>query len=258
MQIGNRPEILFAFLSIVCIIETTGGFVIMIGIIGAMKIEIEKTEDLLENKSEKTVSGIRFVSGTLHGREIVTAVCGIGKVAAAICTEAMILEYEPECIINTGVAGGLADDIDVCDVVIAESLVQHDMDTTAIGDAPGLISGLNIVYIPADEKVSSALFAAAETAGTFKVKRGKIASGDQFIADAGKKDFIIKTFGASACEMEGASIAQVCYSNSMPFGVVRAISDRADGSGHIDYSQFLPLAAENAAKIIENFVNIYK
>ena len=230
----------------------------MIGIIGAMKIEIEKTEALLENKTEKNISGVRFVSGTLHGREVVTAVCGIGKVAAAICAEAMILEYKPECIINTGVAGGLADDLDVCDVVIAGSLVQHDMDTTAIGDAPGLISGLNIVNIPTDERVCTALTEAAETVGTFKVKSGRIASGDQFIADAGKKEYITKTFGASACEMEGASIAQVCYSNSMPFGVVRAISDKADGSGHLDYSQFLPLAAENAAKIIENFVKIYK
>ena len=230
----------------------------MIGIIGAMKIEIEKTQALLENKSEKTISGIRFVSGTLHGREVVTAVCGIGKVAAAICTEAMILEFKPDCIINTGVGGGLAADINVCDVVIAESLVQHDMDTTAMGDAPGLISGLNMVYIPADEKVNSALTQAAESIGTFKVKSGIIASGDQFIADPAKKDYIIGTFGAAACEMEGASIAQVCFSNSMPFGVVRAISDKADGSGHMDYSQFLPLAAENAAKIIENFVKIYK
>lgn len=226
----------------------------MIGIIGAMKIEVSAINSLLSDKEEKIIAGVTFTSGKLYGKEVVTAVCGIGKVAAAICAQTMIMEYKPECIINTGVGGSLSEKLGICDVVIAETLVQHDMDTTAIGDVPGLISGLNLVDIPADKTVSDRLFASAEMTGETKVLKGKIASGDQFIADKKVKDFIVSTFGAHVCEMEGAAIAQTCYSNGVPFGVVRAISDCADGSSHMDYMQFLPLAAANAAKIIENFV----
>ncbi len=229
----------------------------MIGIIGAMKIEVSAINGLLTDKKEKEIAGVTFTEGKLYGKDVVTAVCGIGKVAAAICAQAMIMEYKPECVINTGVGGSLSAKLGICDVVIAETLVQHDMDTSPIGDVPGFISGLNLVDIPADKSVSDRLFASAEMTGETKVLKGKIASGDQFIADKGKKDFIVSVFGAEVCEMEGAAIAQTCYSNSVPFGVVRAISDCADGSSHMDYTQFLPLAAANAAKIIENFVKSY-
>ena len=229
----------------------------MIGIIGAMRSEVEKLRSVMTDKNERFISGISFMEGVLNGARVVTAVCGIGKVAAAVCTEAMILEYSPVCIVNTGVGGSLSSELNICDVIIAETLVQHDMDTTALGDAAGLISGINIVDIPGDKKVIEALLKAAREVGGFGVRTGRIASGDQFIADPAKKRFIVDTFGAHACEMEGASIAHVCYLNKVPVGVVRAISDKADGSGHMDYEKFLPLAAENAAKIIENFVKIY-
>lgn len=228
----------------------------MIGIIGAMNIEIEKIDTVMKNKSEKEIAGIKFVKGELNGKQAVCAVCGIGKVAAAICAQAMITAYKPECVINTGVAGSLSDSLSIRDVVIADFLVEHDMDTTALGDCYGYISGLDIVDIPADKKVNKALTAAAERLGV-KAVTGKIASGDQFIADREKKAFIANTFGAVACEMEGAAIAQTCYSNKIPFGVVRAISDCADGSSHMDYAEFVPLAASDAAKIIENFAELY-
>ena len=101
----------------------------MIGIIGAMKIEVETIRSMLENKEEKQIGNVLYVKGLLRGREVVTAECGIGKVAAAICAQTMIMEYAPECIINTGVGGSLSDELDVCDAVIGECLVQHDMDT---------------------------------------------------------------------------------------------------------------------------------
>ncbi len=226
----------------------------MTGIIGAMKIEIDTVEALMTDKEEKMIAGRRFVKGKLDGKEIVTAVCGIGKVAAAICAQAMIAEYKPECIINTGVGGSLNKKYGICDVVIGETLVQHDMDTSPIGDPLGFISGIDLVYIPSDKAVNNALIKAAEATGECRVYTGRIASGDQFIADPVKKDFIVDNFGADVCEMEGASIAQTCYSNGVPFGVVRAISDCADGSSHMDYMEFLPKAAANAAKIICNFV----
>ncbi len=226
----------------------------MIGIIGAMRIEVETIKSLMENKQTQTVSGVEYVSGTLHGKEIVVAVCGIGKVAAAMCAQTMILKYSPEAIINTGVGGSLSEKLNICDVAIAESLVQHDMDTSPLGDPVGLISGINIINIPCDAAVVDKLEKCVEALGNIKAVRGVIASGDQFIADSAKKDYIKSNFDAIVCEMEGASIAQVCYTNGVPFGVVRAVSDCADGSSHMDYGEFLPVAAANAAKLIELFV----
>lgn len=226
----------------------------MVGIIGAMHIEVETIKSLMENKSSETVSGVEYVKGTLHGKEIVIAVCGIGKVAAAMCTQTMILKYAPDCVINTGVGGSLSTKLAIGDIAVAESLVQHDMDTSALGDPIGLISGINIVNIPADEKVVSILEKGIETLENIKAVKGVIASGDQFIASSEKKKFLTENFNAIVCEMEGASIAQVCYTNGVPFGVVRAVSDCADGSSHMEYKEFLPIAAANAAKLIEYFV----
>lgn len=225
----------------------------MIGVIGAMHIEVETIKSLMENKSAEKIGGVEFVKGTLHGREIVIAVCGIGKVAAAMCTQIMILKYSPECIINTGVGGSLSTSLAIGDIAVAESLVQHDMDTSPLGDPVGLISGLNLVNIPADKRVAEILLKGIETLDNVKGMTGVIASGDQFIASNERKKFITDNFGAIVCEMEGASIAQVCFSNGVPFGVVRAVSDCADGSSHMDYGEFLPVAAANAAKLIEYF-----
>ncbi len=225
----------------------------MTGIIGAMKIEVETIKNLMENKTAEIISGVEYVRGTLAGKEIVTAVCGIGKVAAAMCTQTMILKYAPDRIINTGVGGSLSTKLAIGDIAVAESLVQHDMDTSPLGDPIGLISGINIINIPCDEKVVSDLLECVESLDV-KGLKGVIASGDQFIASAEKKEKIVSNFGAIVCEMEGASIAQVCYTNGVPFGVVRAVSDCADGSSHMDYGEFLPIAAANAAKLIELFV----
>lgn len=229
----------------------------MLGIIGAMHIEVEKVKSLMENKTAETVSGIEYVSGTLHGKEIVIAACGIGKVAAAMCTQTMILKYSPECIINTGVGGSLDARLSIGDIAIGESLVQHDMDTSPLGDPVGLISGLNIVNIPADERAVSVLEKAAEKLDGVKTVRGIIASGDQFVASAEKKKYIVDTFNASVCEMEGAAIAQVCFTNAVAFCVVRAVSDCADGSSYMAYNEFLPVAASNAARLIEEFVTLF-
>ena len=226
----------------------------MTGIIGAMRIEVETIKSLMENKTSETVSGVEYVKGTLRGKDVVIAVCGIGKVAAAMCTQTMILKYSPDCIINTGVGGSLSTKLAIGDIAVAESLVQHDMDTSPLGDPVGLISGINVINMPADEKVVDKLVKCVEKLDSVKALKGVIASGDQFIASEEKKKYIVDNFGAIVCEMEGASIAQVCYTNGVPFGVVRAVSDCADGSSHMDYGEFLPIAAANAAKLIEYFV----
>lgn len=227
-----------------------------IGIIGAMKIEVEAVQAIMEDKQEEVVSGVRFVYGTLYGKKIVVAECGIGKVFAAICTEAMILRYSPDVIINTGVAGGLSPLLKIGDIAVAESVVQHDMDTSPLGDPVGFLSGINIVNIPCDKKVTSLLAQAVKTLNINMVP-GVIASGDQFINGSEKKKNIVETFGAVSCEMEGASIGHVCYVNNVPFGVVRSISDGADDSSHMDYPEFCRLAAKNSTEVIKLFVKQY-
>ena len=225
-----------------------------IGIIGAMKIEVEKLCSMAENIKKEKVGGIEFNVGDLCGHQVIIAVCGVGKVFAAMCAQAMILNYSPDAIINTGVAGALASELRVGDVAVAENVVQHDMDTSPIGDPVGLISGINMVQIPADEKISSALKKTATDLGMTCLS-GTIASGDQFIADKAKKSYIKGTFSAIACEMEGAAIGQVCYVNGTPFGILRSISDNGDESAGMSYDKFIGVAVENSVKILTEFLN---
>ena len=225
----------------------------MIGIIAAMNVEMDGLRAHMENPVSETVSGVEFVRGTIEGREVVTAVCGIGKVFAALCAQTMILRYAPEAVINTGVAGTLTDELSIGNLAVSACVVQHDMDTSAIGDPVGLISGINMVEIPADRALTDRLCAAAQTVGV-KTLTGCIASGDQFVASPGRKTFIADTFSAIACEMEGAAVGQVCYVNRVPFCVLRAISDSADGSSHMDYPVFAQMAAQQSVRLLLAFL----
>lgn len=225
----------------------------MIGIICAMQIEIDKINEAIENKETETVSGITFTKGTLYGKAVVTAVCGVGKVFAAICTEAMIIKYNPQVIINTGVAGTLTDKLSIGDVAVSEFVVQHDMDTSPLGDPVGLLSGINIVKIPADTETAKKIAACVEKTGA-KSLIGTVASGDQFINSAEKKKYIAETFGAVCCEMEGGSIGHACYVNNVKFAVIRAISDGAGDESHMDYPTFAKMAAQKSAEAVKLFV----
>lgn len=229
----------------------------MIGIIGAMEVEIEGIRALMQDKSEETVSGVRYVSGRLGNNTVVTAVCGIGKVFAAICTQTMILKYDPQVIINTGVGGSLSEKLKIFDIAVADSVVQHDMDTSPLGDPVGLVSGINKIYFETDKKVSDMLTDIIEKNGINTV-RGVIASGDQFIASAEKKKDITQNFAAVVCEMEGAAIGHVCYVNQKPFAVLRAVSDEADGVAEVDFPAFCRKAAENYVKTVEAFAWEYR
>ena len=228
----------------------------MIGIICAMKIEADAIRASLANTKNETVSGVEFTTGTLHGKEIVIAVCGIGKVFAAICTEAMILRFNPELIINSGVAGTLTDKLSIGDIAIAKDLVQHDMDTSPLGDPVGLISGINKIHFEADEKAVAAFESAVKEVGANSVV-GTIASGDQFMSATEKKNVIRDRFGAIACEMEGAAIAHVAYVNNVPFAVLRAISDSASGDAQMEYPKFVAMAAARSHAIIDTFVKLW-
>jgi len=225
-----------------------------IGIIGAMDIEVNGIVSSMTDIDEKIISGIRFYSGKLSGKNVVVAKCGIGKVFAAICAQTMILEYNPCVVINTGVAGSLTGGLKVLDVALATKVVQHDMDTSAIGDPKGLVSGINIIYFDADKKALEILKEAAK-ASKCDTKIGIIASGDKFIACSKEKEEIKAEFDAIACEMEGASIGHVCFINNVPFGVIRAISD-GDGA-EMDYATFAEVAAQNSVKITKKFVELF-
>ena len=165
----------------------------MIGIIGAMDVEVESIKALLTDTHRENISGVSFVKGQFAGKEIVVAKCGVGKVFSALCTEAMILKFAPEMIINVGVAGCLTPDLKIGDAVIADNVCQHDMDTSPLGDPVGMLSDINIVKIPTDQKVTALLAdAVAEAEVSYKI--GTIASGDQFVASSEKKEYIKSNF----------------------------------------------------------------
>ncbi len=219
-----------------------------IGIIGAMEPEVCALIDALSERDSQTVSGVTFHTGLIEGKRVAVAKCGIGKVFAAICTEIMILKYSPSLIVNTGVGGALASDLTTGDIVIAHSLCQHDMDTSAIGDPKGLVSGINMIYFDSDERAREILLSAAKNLG-LNARAGRIASGDKFIASKEDKLRIASDFSADACEMEGCAVAQTAFVNGTPFAVVRAISDSADGDATMDYPTFMPIAARNSTNL---------
>ena len=222
-----------------------------IGIIGAMQMEVDNLKEAMDNQSTVTVSGINFVCGNIGEVDVVAAVCGVGKVFAAICAEAMILKFNPDMIINIGVAGTLTKDLGVLDVAVASDVLQHDMDKSAIGDPVGLISGLNQIYFPADEKMREVLCECLKDKGMNYVT-GPIATGDIFMHDPDHKALIRDRFHAIACEMEGGSIGHVCTVNHVPFAVLRAISD-GDG-GALDYQTFAEQAALRSIEIVLEFI----
>ena len=228
----------------------------IIGIIGAMDEEVEILKSLLTITETITEAGMTFYKGLLHHTDVVLARSGIGKVNAAVCAQIMISRFHITSLINSGVAGTLNPNINQGDLVISTDAVQHDMDTTAFGDPLGAIPRLDITFFKAD----STLIELAETAAAHlnldgvSLFKGRIASGDQFIAGGPAQVRIQEHFAPSAVEMEGAAIAHVAYLNQVPFVIIRAISDKADGSAELSYDAFLPLAAKHASALLSEMV----
>lgn len=221
-----------------------------IGIIGAMQVETEGLIAEMTDTKTRIVSGVTYTEGVLCGRDVVVATCGVGKVFAAICAEAMILKFGVTALLNTGVAGGLSPMLEVGDVVIADEVVQHDMNTTALGDPRGLLSGINVIKLAADTRLLKALCEATAELGYNGIV-GTVASGDLFVAEKKIKDKLVAEFDAVACEMEGAAIGHVAYVNGVPFAVLRAISDGGDG---MEFSEFVTLAAKISVESTKAFL----
>ncbi len=224
----------------------------MLGIIGAMQVEVNALKAVMTEQSKRTVSGMEYVQGRLDGRDVVAVVCGEGKVASAICAQTLILEYGVDQVINTGVAGTLCGELGISDVAIALDVVQHDMDVTALGYPLGQVPGLDTVKLPCDSAMVAALEEAVREQGCH-YRVGTIASGDMFLHTDTRKRFIVDNFSAIAGEMEGASIGQVCYLNHVPFAVLRTISDDASGHAPASFETFAADAAELACAIVRKF-----
>ena len=165
----------------------------------------------------------------------------------------MILTYKPDLIINIGVAGSLTPKLNIGDIAIADSAVQHDMDTTSVGDEAGLISGINVVYLPCDADVVRMMEACTDALG-FHRETGVIATGDVFMTDSVRKKWTAEHFRAIACEMEGGSIAHVCYVNEVPCCILRAISDNGDENVNQDYYMSLEMASDRAVQVVGRFL----
>lgn len=222
-----------------------------IGVIGAMQMEVDNLKEAMEDVRTDVYSGVTYVSGTIDDREIVAAVCGIGKVFAAICAEAMILKFDVDYVINIGVAGTLCKELGVMDVAVADQVVQHDMNTSALGDPIGLLSGLNQIFLPSDEKMRKLLCECLQERG-IRYRVGTIATGDLFLHKPTQKALLHERFGAIAGEMEGGSIGHVCYVNQVPFAILRSISDGEGGA--MDYETFAEKAALQSIDVVLDFI----
>lgn len=226
----------------------------IIGIIGAMDEEVEILLKNIEIKRIDEKASMKFNSGKLWGNDVVVVRSGIGKVNAAVCAQILIDDYKADKIINVGVAGGMGEDIYPGDVVIADTLVQHDVDTSVFGDKLGQIPRLEVFDFKCDEDLIKLAKNACEKNTSCNSFVGRIVSGDQFIASIEKIEWLKDEFNAISCEMEGASIAHVCHLNHIPFVIIRSISDNASNGAHIDYQKFIPIAVKNSTNILKSML----
>ena len=221
-----------------------------IGIIGAMEVEVKELKEQMQITRQLTKAGMEFCEGILEGQDVVVVRSGVGKVNAAVCTQILIDVFDVKAVINTGIAGSLNNDVNIGDIVLSTDVLHHDMDAIGFGYKKGQIPQMDAFSFHSDDALRTlAVKACKEANPDIEVFEGRIASGDQFVADQGVKDFITKEFGAYAVEMEGAAIAQAAYLNNVPFLVIRAISDKADGSAEMDYPTFEAQAAEHSFKL---------
>ena len=221
----------------------------MIGIIGAMDVEVKLLKERMTEKQEETLSAIEFTRGFLEGQDVVVAQNVVGKVSAAVCAQTMILHYNVKKLLNTGVGGALSSKLHIGDVIVASACVEHDIDTTPVGDPAGLISRLNIIELPVDKTMAEQFASTCEVCGV-NYLQGIVASGDQFITSAQRSEWIRKTFNAVSTDMETAAIAHVAYMNQCPFAGLRVASDEANGKAPADYNSFVLKAAATSSTIV--------
>lgn len=222
-----------------------------IGIIGAMDVEVASLKKAMKTKRTVTKAGMEFCEGTLGRVPAVVVKCGIGKVNAGMCVQILADLFDVTHVLNTGIAGSLNNDINIGDIVVSTDAVYHDMDVTLLGYQPGEVPGMGFVSFKADEQLRrAAVMACRQAAPDIQVFEGRITSGDQFIGERSRKDWIRSAFTGDCTEMEGCAIAQAAYLNGLPFIIIRAISDKADESVTVSYEEFEGKAAEHCADLV--------
>lgn len=226
-----------------------------IGIIGAMDEEVNILKGMMKDVKINEIASMEFNEGTLNNKKLVVVQSGIGKVNAAICTQILADIYHVDAVINTGVAGSLRKEIDIADIVLSTDALQHDMDATGFGYDPGVIPRMENSIFKADAKMLEIAeeVCKKELSGV-GIHTGRIVSGDQFISDSDKKDWLVEHFDGFCTEMEGAAIAQAAYLNKIPFLIIRAISDKADHSAEMAYTDFVEIAIKNTVKLLTGFI----
>lgn len=226
-----------------------GKIVRKIGIIAAMETEMLHLKKEIAGLQTEVIAGTEYYTGKIGKYEVVLIQCGIGKVSAALGAQAMILRYQPDCIINTGCAGAMAGDLRIGDMVISEFTVEWDMDLLALGLPRGYISAVDQVHMKADEKLADWIGTAVPA--DMHLRRGLVVSGDQFVSRKEQRDTILEAFPETLCaEMEGGAIGHVCAQNHVPFCVVRCMSDTADGDSEVNFAAFVQEAGEKSADIL--------
>ena len=219
-----------------------------IAIIGAMPSELADIRKALSDSEVQRISGFDIYTTKREGKTIVSACCGIAKVNAALCAQVIIDNFHPDCIINTGIAGGMNPEVKVCDIVISTEVLPHDLDPHFLADYPPYCA-----VFKADGKLMDT---AEEVCGEFGVKsfRGRIVSGEAFITDSKVKAGIQERFTPHAVDMESAAIGHCAYLNGVPYVSVRCISDNADDEGAMSFDEFEKIAAKRVAEIVLQMV----
>ena len=231
----------------------------MLGIIGAMDEEVAKLKETMQDVTVETKASMEFYKGTMNGKEVVVVRSGIGKVNAGICTQILCDLYHVDAVINTGIAGSLNAKIDIGDIVLSTDALQHDMDASGFGYRIGQIPRVDTFAFEADEKLRElAIECNQKVNPEIQAFPGRVVSGDQFISDKAKKEWLIGQFSASCTEMEGAAIAQAAYLNGIPFLIIRAISDKADDSAGMDYAAFEAQAIKHSVNLLLEMASRYE
>ena len=226
-----------------------------IGIIAAEDEEMLAVKELMKDINEKEIFNLKFFIGKIHDKNCALVKCGVGKVNAARTTQILIDNFDMDCIINVGSAGGIDPELNIGDIVVADRLVQYDFDITGVGDYElGEICDLG-KYIKTDKDLLDVVLNIGNKLDKVNIKIGTIASADRFTKDPNDAPIIRKEFGNSECvEMEGAAVAQVCFLDDIPFLVIRGISDVANGNNRMDFHEYLKMASKQCAIILDKLI----
>lgn len=227
----------------------------IIAIMVAMDEEITEIKNIMENIEEKNIYGCIIYEGIINGLKSILVQTGVGKVNAARTTQIIIDKYKVKYIINVGTAGGLNQNLKIGDIVVGSKLVQHDFDITAFGHEKGYITNIGKIFNSNVDLIKKAQNVANQLKDRTNIIIGTIASGDIFCTNPNMKEKIKNKFNADCVEMEGASIAQVCTLDEVPFIVIRSISDIPDGNNAITFEEFIKFASKHCAEFIDIFLS---